>query len=134
MMKPNAKEMPRRSASVTAGVALPASVSVAMTEPGPTRTNAAVPKASAAPLCVNEYMAPTLLCDWDPIMPNTFPDRTPGECSCQAARAMPPIPAALSEGAGQVPAQGLHCEGAREEARTTPGQPRQRRASWFSLG
>src|ERR1700736_5052705 len=72
MMKPNAKEMPSRSASVTAGVALPASVRVATTEPGPTRTSTAVPNASASPRCVNEYIVPDPPFDPDSTMSNTF--------------------------------------------------------------
>src|SRR6476661_917608 len=56
MMKPNAKLIASRSASVTAGTALPASVSVAITEPGPTRTNAAVPNVSAIARCDIECM------------------------------------------------------------------------------
>src|SRR5437899_10210852 len=51
MMNPKAKLIASRSASVTAGTALPASVRVAITEPGPTRTNAAVPKVSASARC-----------------------------------------------------------------------------------
>src|SRR6266852_2873576 len=51
MMKPNAKLIASRSASVTAGTAFPARVSVATTDPGPTRTNAAVPNNSANARC-----------------------------------------------------------------------------------
>src|SRR2546426_12402059 len=57
MMKPKAKLIPSRSASVTAGTALPARVRVAITEPGPTRTRAAVPRTSARKRCRIEYMA-----------------------------------------------------------------------------
>src|SRR5207302_10732201 len=57
MMKPKAKLIPSRSASVTAGTALPASVNVAITEPGPTRTRAAVPRTSARKRCRIEYIA-----------------------------------------------------------------------------
>ena len=48
MMKPNANEMPSRSAPVIAGLASPASTSVATTEPGPTSTSSAVPSVSAS--------------------------------------------------------------------------------------
>src|ERR1700730_11893030 len=57
-MNPNAKLIARSSASVTAGTALPASVRVAITEPGPTRTNAAVPNASASARCDIECILP----------------------------------------------------------------------------
>ena len=56
MMNPNAKLIPSRSASVTAGVAFPARVRVAITEPGPTRTRAAVPSTSASARCGLEYI------------------------------------------------------------------------------
>ena len=48
MMKPNANEMPSRSEPVMAGLASPASTSVATTEPGPTSTSSAVPSVSAS--------------------------------------------------------------------------------------
>src|SRR3984893_10391119 len=84
MMNPNAKLIARRSASVTAGTALPASVSVAITEPGPTRTNAAVPNVSAIARCEIECMVADPLnltsvrqCRTD------FTNRSPAEEVCQ---------------------------------------------------
>src|SRR5438128_1486535 len=63
MMKPKAKLIASRSASVTAGTALPARVNVAITEPGPTRTSAAVPKASANARCrIENIVANPLNC------------------------------------------------------------------------
>ena len=47
MMRPNANEMPSRSAPVTAGALSPARTRVATTEPGPTSTSRAVPSVSA---------------------------------------------------------------------------------------
>src|SRR5215213_10479546 len=55
MIRPNANEIPSRSAPVMAGVLSPASTSVATTEPGPTRTSSAVPSASARARCPSEY-------------------------------------------------------------------------------
>src|SRR5712691_12213187 len=86
MMKPNAKLIASRSASVTAGTALPASVSVAITEPGPTRTNAAVPNVSAIARCDIECMVADPLnltsvrqCRID------FTNRSPARVVCQQA-------------------------------------------------
>src|SRR5438094_10404825 len=86
MMKPNAKLIASRSASVTAGTALPASVSVAITEPGPTRTNAAVPNVSATARCDIECMVADPLnltsvrqCRTD------FTNRSPARVVCQQA-------------------------------------------------
>src|SRR5712664_4661389 len=97
MMKPNAKLIASRSASVTAGTALPASVSVAITEPGPTRTNAAVPNVSAIARCDIECMVADPLnltsvrqCRTD------FTNRSPARGVCQQAilgceaKAVPP--------------------------------------------
>ncbi len=47
MMNPNANEMPRRSAPVTAGTESPARASVATTDPGPTKSNSTTLRASA---------------------------------------------------------------------------------------
>src|SRR5258706_15769407 len=86
MMKPNARLIGSRSASVTAGTALPASVSVAITEPGPTRTNAAVPNVSAIARCDIECMVADPLnltsvrqCRTD------FTNRSPAWVVCQQA-------------------------------------------------
>src|SRR5260370_24963361 len=86
MMNPNAKLIARRSASVTAGTALPARVSVAITEPGPTRTNAAVPNISASARCGIEcissdplYLTSVRQCRTD------FTNRTPLQTVCQQA-------------------------------------------------
>src|SRR6266481_340681 len=86
MIKPNAKLIASRSASVTAGTALPASVSVAITEPGPTRTNAAVPNVSAIARCDIECMVADPLnltsvrqCRID------FTNRSPARVVCQQA-------------------------------------------------
>src|SRR4051794_40803909 len=57
MMKPNANEMPSRSAPVTAGFASPARASVATTDPGPTRTSIAVPSASDTARWPSEYVS-----------------------------------------------------------------------------
>src|SRR3981081_4347585 len=85
MMNPNSKLVAGRSASVTAGTALPASVSVAITEPGPTRTNAAVPNASASARCDIEcilpkaplYLTSVRQCRTD------FTNRSPAQVVCQ---------------------------------------------------
>src|SRR5258708_13695899 len=86
MMKPNAKLIASRSASVTAGTALPARVSVAITEPGPTRTNAAVPNISASARCGIEcissdplYLTSVRQCRTD------FTNRSPPQAVCQQA-------------------------------------------------
>src|SRR6476659_9602779 len=55
MIRPNANEMPSRSAPVMAGFESPASTKVAITDPGPTRTSRAVPMNSAKARCCNEY-------------------------------------------------------------------------------
>src|SRR5207302_5420440 len=92
MMNPKAKLIPSRSASVTAGTALPARVSVAMTEPGPTRTSAAVPKNSARARCVVEYIfsETPLMSDCCSTMPNEFRKVRPGASICQLAAFNPP--------------------------------------------
>src|SRR5947207_3114564 len=85
MMKPNAKEMPSRSASVMAGVALPARTSVATTEPGPTRTSAAVPSASASAFCAIERIPtrPPRILNRYSTLSNRCRERTPHPDSCQ---------------------------------------------------
>src|ERR1700687_5336505 len=85
MMNPNAKLIARRSASVTAGTAFPASVSVAITEPGPTRTNAAVPNASAIARCDMECILPKApLCLTSVRQCRTdFTNRSPARWVCQ---------------------------------------------------
>ena len=71
MMNPNANEIPSRSAPVIAGTDLPASCSVATTEPGPTRTSSAVPSTSATARCANENLSSTgPSVDHDSIMSN----------------------------------------------------------------
>src|ERR1700694_3915471 len=70
MMNPNANEMPSRSAPVIAGTALPASTRVATTEPGPTRTRAAVPSVSATALCALEYITRPPAYDYDSTLSN----------------------------------------------------------------
>src|SRR5258708_11409179 len=71
MMKRKAKEMPRRSAPVTAGTALPASTRVATTDPGPTSTRAAVPSVSARAFCALLYIS-TSSVERDSTLSNRF--------------------------------------------------------------
>src|SRR5258708_7766358 len=71
MMKPKAKEMPRRSALATAGTALPASTRVATTDPGPTSTRAAVPSVSARAFCALLYIS-TSSVERDSTLSNRF--------------------------------------------------------------
>jgi protein-tyrosine-phosphatase len=55
---------------ITAGTVLPARVRVAITEPEPTRTNAAVPKHSASARCDHEYFGVMFV--WPQQYPSDF--------------------------------------------------------------
>src|SRR5437763_14683211 len=59
MMKPNANEIPSRSAPVIAGTALPANTRVATTDPGPPSQSSAVPSVSATARCERWYFSST---------------------------------------------------------------------------
>src|SRR5438477_7308921 len=74
MMKPKAKLIPRRSAWVTVGTALPARVMVAIPDPGPTRTRAAVPKPPPNARCriENIVVLPLFIPDWYSTLSNVF--------------------------------------------------------------
>src|SRR2546423_2541513 len=97
---PKATDIPSRSAPVMAGVDLPASVSVATTDPGPTNTSRAVPSVSAKARCGSECSIPTLLLPrpaFD-IIECRLAERTPRFTSCQA-------PGTSSRSAGRAGSQ-----------------------------